>query len=372
MALAPSYVIRLKIFNFPTTLLELVLVVFLIAVFVNHYKNFSKIKSLGKFNLAIGLFVLAGIISVFISPEPVKGLGILKAFIMEPVLLFYAVTLIVSKPQNFFTPIKLLFWASTAVSAFGIIQYKTGLFLPLRFWGNGEEVRRISSIFDYPNALALYLTPLFVLFLVMRFKKFGPLTSMAYALGLAIQALAILLTFSRGAWLAIGLVLVVVLLSHLPIKRVAAGLMVLILLFSVIPLLRNRVILTFNDPSGIARVDLGKAAIVKLKQSPIFGNGLYGFRTTLEEQKFSGEILNYPHNIALNFWIEMGLLGLVSFALIIYWSLREHQQGPTILSLAACAFLGVIIVHGLVDAPYFKNDLALLFWFAISMIHLKK
>jgi putative inorganic carbon (hco3(-)) transporter len=373
LALPPTYLVRFKIINFPTTLLELALVVFLIVVFTIHYKNMPAVlRGLSKFNIAIGLFILAGLISIAVSPEQVRALGLFKAFILEPVLFFYAVKLITAKPEDFIVPLKWLFGITTLISFFGIFQYWTGLFLPLRFWGNGEEVRRISSFFEYPNALALYLAPLFVLFLVLRFKKFGPFTSRIYIAGLIIQALAVLLTFSRGAWLAIGLTLLLVLLIQYPIKKIALGLIAIILIFSVVPPLRGRVIQTFNDPSGFARVDLGKAAITKLKQSPILGNGLYGFRTTLEEQSFKGEVLNYPHNIVLNFWIEMGLLGLLSFVFIIYWSLKKYKQNPTVINLAACAFIAVIVIHGIVDVPYFKNDLALLFWFALSMIHLQK
>jgi hypothetical protein len=33
----------------------------------------------------------------------------------------------------------------------------------------------------------------------------------------------------------------------------------------------------------------------------------------------------------------------------------------------ACAFL-TIIIHGLVDVPYFKNDLAVFFWVLLAIV----
>jgi len=38
------------------------------------------------------------------------------------------------------------------------------------------------------------------------------------------------------------------------------------------------------------------------------------------------------------------------------------------LKLGLLGALVVIIVHGLVDVPYFKNDLSLLFWLIIFLI----
>ncbi|MDO8668319.1 MAG: O-antigen ligase family protein [bacterium] len=125
------------------------------------------------------------------------------------------------------------------------------------------------------------------------------------------------------------------------------------------------------------------------------------------------EIYLYPHNIILNFWSELGLAGLLIFIWIIFkyfWlgisglSLRGANADPSpptdgsgqasqsyeqddrrllrsLQSLAMtdkflllgliCAMV-VIIIHGLVDAPYFKNDLAVMFWLFMAMMSLIK
>ncbi|MBU1870927.1 O-antigen ligase family protein [Patescibacteria group bacterium] len=85
------------------------------------------------------------------------------------------------------------------------------------------------------------------------------------------------------------------------------------------------------------------------------------------------EIYLYPHNIILNFWSELGLAGLLLFIWIIgkyfYLSiinLFEKKNKYLILGLFGAMI--VIVVHGLVDVPYFKNDLAILFWLLIAMM----
>ena len=38
------------------------------------------------------------------------------------------------------------------------------------------------------------------------------------------------------------------------------------------------------------------------------------------------------------------------------------------LTLWAFAYLIYTIIHGLIDTPYFKNDLAIVFWLALAAI----
>ena len=98
------------------------------------------------------------------------------------------------------------------------------------------------------------------------------------------------------------------------------------------------------------------------------------------------EIYLYPHNIILNFWSELGLAGVLLFIWIIgkflviglwdlfgNWKLEignlETQKNKFII-IGSLSAMTAIIVHGLVDVPYFKNDLAVMFWLFIAMMSL--
>jgi putative inorganic carbon (HCO3(-)) transporter len=370
LALLPTYLIRYQILGIPTTFLELMLAVFLIIIFLSNLYNFPYLKKLGSIHWLILTFVVAGIISVFVSPDKHAAIGVFKAFIVEPVLFFYAVSLIIRKPTDLTTPLNLLFLGAIVVSVFGILQYATFIHLPLKFWGTGEEVERIVSVFDYPNALSLYLAPLIAFFLAAFIYDEKILNRRNLVIGLIVMISALILTFSRGAWLALALTIFVLLVNRYPLKRVLTGVCLLTALVFVVPATRQRLFLIARDSSSNARIDLMTAALTKLEQSPILGNGLAGFRTTLAEQNFPGEILNYPHNIFFNFWLEMGILGLISFLGIIIVSARRYLLNKTWYTIAAVAFMFTLIVHGLVDVPYFKNDLSVLFWFVISIFYI--
>ena len=75
----------------------------------------------------------------------------------------------------------------------------------------------------------------------------------------------------------------------------------------------------------------------------------------------------------MNIWVELGLLGLVAFGLlawrIIRMAMREggHKAGPYGLHDVIPFVFFEMTIHGLVDVPYFKNDLALLTWILLAV-----
>ena len=327
-------------------------------------KDLSKIKNLGHINYAVGLFVLAGIISTIVSPAYAKALGQLKAFIIEPVLMFYAIVLTIKTEEQLQKVLQFLFWSAVIISGFGIFQYYSFIHLPLRFWGNGAEVERITSFFDYPNALSLFLAPLIGLFATLWVNRYPLIKNRwVWLVGLLVMTIALLLTFSRGAWAALAVGLFLVLLQKFKAKKVIIPTIVLLVLLALVPGVRLRLGLGISDPSSSAHFDLMRAGIQQITHNPIFGNGLAGFATL----KLGVE---YPHNIILNFWVEMGLLGLVAFGWIIYLVFQQYKKRPQILTFAASIFLLILLIHGLVDVPYFKNDLSILFWFVVAIFYL--
>jgi putative inorganic carbon (hco3(-)) transporter len=372
LGMLPIYALRFSIFNIPTTALELMVGVFLLAVIITNFNSaaWKRIKDLGQINLWIGVFFLAGVISTIVSPEPMRALGQLKAFIIEPVLLFYAATVVFKTSNDLAVPLRFLFWSASLISLFGLIQYWTHLFLPLRFWGYGEEVKRITSVFEYPNALALYLAPLFVFFLALHAKGYNLSKKYWPLVGLFAMAATIILTYSRGAWLGVIAGIAVLVLRQTGVSLRRWGIIGIISLLILSPVLFTRFKTTFHDASSSERMELYRVGVNRILNQPLVGNGLYGFPDSLKKSDYSGEILNYPHNIFLNFWLEMGLLGVISFALLIFFALRQYRRQPTVLKFAAGLFLLVMITHGMVDAPYFKNDLSILFWVILSVFYI--
>ncbi len=374
ISFAPSYLFRFNVAFLPTTLLEVLIVGFLFLTIIRIVKNGSlktsatAIKKLGLLNYAIILFVLAGIISTAVSPEPIKALGLFRAFILEPVLMFYAIILTIKSKQDLNLILQCLFWFVVGVSAFGLFQYQTFIHLPMNFWGFGEEPRRIVSIFAHPNALSLYLAPLFGFFAAIWLNTSVLKHRWLSAAGLVIIFLALILTYSRGAWLGVAVGGLYLLIKKYGFKKILAPTLVVIVLTLAVPSIQSRLALGISDSSSSAHFDLMKIGADKILHNPLIGNGLFGFRTTQSQAGYMGEIHNYPHNLYLSLWVELGLLGLISFAWILNLAFKHYKPDPA--KFAVVVFLVIMLVHGLVDTPYFKNDLALLFWFMLSIFYI--
>jgi len=91
------------------------------------------------------------------------------------------------------------------------------------------------------------------------------------------------------------------------------------------------------------------------------------------------EVYLYPHNIILNFWSELGLAGALLFVWLIgkyfvggfkIWRYFSDREPECYLILGLIGSMTVVVIHGLVDVPYFKNDLAVLFWLLLAMMGL--
>ena len=129
-----------------------------------------------------------------------------------------------------------------------------------------------------------------------------------------------------------------------------------------------------------------------IREHFILGGGLNNFKNAITPyHKYTFfELYLYPHNIFLNTWSELGILGFISFFSIIiiffrknysiytnklddFWkdnatdkniSIIEHQKN---MALIISLSMFTLIIHGLVDVPFFKNDLSVLFWIFIGI-----
>ena len=87
------------------------------------------------------------------------------------------------------------------------------------------------------------------------------------------------------------------------------------------------------------------------------------------------EIYLYPHNLFLNFWSELGILGLLCFLAILFFIIREFKflfKNNQILFWPLLFMWLSWFVQGLVDVPYFKNDLSVLFFIQLGLLLIAK
>jgi len=190
-------------------------------------------------------------------------------------------------------------------------------------------------------------------------------------------ALAILFAVSEGGAIALAAGLLVLGLLLKPLR--ATALSVIIVACLVVSFCRPVTnyavgIYSLRDDSGSVRLIVWRESLAMLADHPVFGAGLSGYSQALapyHQAKYI-EIFMYPHNLVLNFWSEIGLIGLVGFLWIVILAIianvRLVLSGRSgWLAPALLATFAALLVHGLVDVPYFKNDLAMIFWLLIGL-----
>lgn len=392
----PAYLLRFNIGTLPTTLLELhIIIIFLI--WVTHYlkTDWQTIKQIAVNNktlfVFIGLFLLSATVNIFwgsrddahLTYSIFKALGWWRAYFLEPLLLFF---ILIGRSGNNQTDktkinaenlIKFLIFSTVSISLLAIIQKITGNYYPPSLW-NDELNGRVTAFFTSPNAIGLYLAPIIALLAALLVRKNKYITfasAMPYVFLLLIALAAIFFSYSQGAWIALiaGFVLFLVLFGY---KKITFFIIITALIVSfAIPTLKQAIL--FQDQAGRNRLELWNFSIEYLTASPVnfvFGSGLRQFFNEVQKPHYNVkkmERLIYPHNIFLNFWLETGLLGMVSFLGILicafYLAARLFKTNKT-FGAGFLAALTIITIHGLVDVPYFKNDLSVIFWIIMTVL----
>src|SRR3989344_7630291 len=194
--LLPTYQIRFQLGSIPLTFLECMILLLAGAEFFYLAKNEKITQTLKQTfgtnflrSAFIFLFLGAAAISVFMGPDLQKSAGIFKAYFFDAILFYFLVILIIDNEKKLNRLWQILEILITYISIFGIYQFLTLTSLPVSWWAVNVASRRITSLLNHPNALALLLGPV----LAMLFLK--PKKNKLVWLALGFGFLAIYLSF---------------------------------------------------------------------------------------------------------------------------------------------------------------------------------
>jgi len=325
------------------------------------------------FTIPALLFVLAGAISVVAAPSFSAGLGLYRAYIIEPILFAFVLVHSATTARP----------ALLVLAGFGVAGVVVGVANSIvvleALRSNTYDVIQTPPVVIYTaaNALALFLGPLIAVASSLAMYSTDRMIRFASAAFLIIAVPSMLLSFSRGGYLATAAVAVGLALSHRRRVWLLAGTAVVGVLVALIPPIFHRLSVEFQNVNGTTffgragRLELWSAALKMLREHPVFGAGLSGFADRVAPfwNPTHPERFIDPHNILLNFWAETGVLGVIAFTWIMLVAFRVTWRGWRAsgqdwrpIELGVMLAMVAIVVHGLVDVPYFKNDLSLQFW----------
>lgn len=422
-ATLPTYLIRFQVLGLPLTLLEVMILSAFAAWLVNNRKGIvERLKGKEKkhpypFWLEIIALLIISFGALAVAGFSSSALGIWKAYFFEPIILFILVVNALKTDKSRRNLIYSLAFSAFLVSVLAIYQKFTGAFITNDFWA-AESTRRVVSFFPYPNAVGLFLAPIsallisFFFSLPKRSDLHDALKKIFLIITIAFSALAIYFARSEGALIGLAAAIFVFALLAGKKRRFLALSLAFIFVFASLaynPLgdyVKEKA--SLNDLSGQIRLRQWEETMMTLSGPAfILGNGLSGYQESVKPYHQEGifynfdkienfdaltwasstlqkkywqpvEIYLYPHNIFLNFWTELGLIGALLFTWLIFRFLfvsfkvfrqfKKEDDKRRFIALGLMSAMTAILVHGLVDVPYFKNDLSAMFFILLALL----
>lgn len=360
--LLESYLLRFKIGPYPSNLQEILIGLNVMTLLMTI--PFKTILESLKQREIILTFILLTALS-FVTTEIINQLDFirhLKFLFFGSILAFIFLTTFQSDSEKK-QGLKVL---GLGALAFGIFSLAYNL-----FGYNVTPDQRLIGPLDAAVYLAYYLAPFFIFFAIESLENPKEKSNILFAF---ILALLIIATKSMGAigGSILALLIYVFKRSNLALlknKITKASIVILVIVASV-GIVYSKILPTIqtNYSSLDERGEIWQTSAHLLKNPTtwIFGLGYGQFQenyvTNVEKvlgKKPLDFIVLQPHNFLLLFIFQYGILGLIFIILILYkicQNIFHFKNQPSVQNLATFMLL-YFFIHGLIDTPWFKNDL---------------
>ena len=367
----PVYNVRFRVGPLPSTLLEVLILVTAAAYAWTLWSERRMPAARTPYDIPIVLLLVSGIVGIAVAPDHLRALGIYRAYFVEAIAIFYiAVDLVRTREQ--LRTVVVIAAAGSCIFAIGQIAS-----FAIVFAHHAIQIDDPPAFLNTSsNQAALYMEPPLAFAAGFALYPETPRERWIAAGVTALLLAAVVLTLSRGAYVAVAILAVLAVFS-LPGWRLrlwaVGGLVVVAGLILELPFITPR-LATFAHSVAL-RQSIYTQALHMLAQRPIVGAGISGFPIRVAPFRPAGEEIElYPHNLWLTTWSELGLLGVLAFAVIFFgliWrgarALLSNVDVHRALAWGATGSLLLYLVHGMFDSPYWKNDLAVEFWLVAAL-----
>lgn len=242
---------------------------------------------------------------------------------------------------------------------------------------------RIHATFGAPSDFGCYLSAvipfsLTVFFVKLNAKKY---LKFLFLCLFTILFICLMLTVSRGAWFAFvaSILFMCIWIKSLGLLILMIGIFIIITQQFYEPYLKERLTRFFilEEQSSKDRLMIWNVARNMFLSKPWVGVGIGTFMFNFD--KFVTEVypfgIPYAHNCYLQMAAEIGIIGLISFLLIL---VVFFYQGITVLNNKSRSFFWYILMAALasvlgycvqmaVDTNFYSLDLGMLFWMMLGI-----
>lgn len=366
IAAVPLYQARGDIFGLPTTFLELLLGAVILGIlsrlFIKGAPGPKDKVASTSYDRWIALLLFGSLLAALFSGDITEGLGLWRAFFLEPVVFFYAVVTVFTHRD----PKPLL---AGAIGALVVLAIWT-----LALIGDHRAITyddRLLGPYQTANYFSLLLVPLITMVLVWPRREWMAVRAIALLGGLTM----LFFTNSRGGFMALAAA-VIVSLPYLAKRFRMIAISTLVILGVAGGALFGPKILQHNEEQLIsARPVIWREAGQIIKADPLFGIGPGQFQDEFlrrivnnqPESLYVGPQAHNAHNVWLVAWTEWGILAVAALLGIIVSMVLTIKRRFSYWMILPTTLLAAILVHGLVDTSILKNDLAIVFWLAVAL-----
>lgn len=377
--LVPSYIVRLSIFGIPTNALELGIYVVVLVWAIKLLRKKSRWSG-SSFDWWPSLLLLVSLVSILIVSDDKKmSLGLWKGWLLDPILLYFVV-------KNEFKRIVQLAWVR---SGFVFLVAMLGM---IGFWqwltGNIDTTDgRLAVFFSSANYLAMLLVPglivLLAIFLVEKRWRWWELVIW----GIGVWAL-----IATGSYISVVAFVLAAIWLGMAVWRKKTSLLLWVILGGVLVTgmflgtqwgseRMNSMIDLSSRSSVTVRLQVWQTAWALVEKNPVWGIGLGNFEKKYLE--YLPKVVTNPlewrmlhaHNFWLQSWLTVSIFGLLIFGVIIIYNwwlglrLLKRFEGKNWFLYAFLGYLLSLILIGLLDTPYYKNDFSFICWLMIGILN---
>ena len=280
------------------------------------------------------------------------------------ILLFPAALILLRNvPLSRYTAMKMFYIFGIFTAGYGLVQY-------IALYGHHDLEHRITGQSAHVMTLSGLLLPASLVFLVIWISNVRSIVPM---IGVVMTHLALLLTYTRSAWLGWVVAVAVLLILKWP-KALAWAVPLGIVAISLAPLpFFSRVISSFDikQSSNLDRIRMAEAGIEIIKDYPLLGVGpanvkeVYPLYRKHDAPRFR---IPHLHNNMIQLWAERGVLALVAYLFLQVLFLRECARGWSGPS-TTFAQVGVAVAVALATAGMFEFNFGdtEVFWIMLDL-----
>lgn len=328
-------------------------------------------------NKYILLFCLAYAVGTIASVDPAssRNVGLLTIFFT----LFALVSLnSASSRRQLLLTVRIMVFAGVAVSLYGFYQYLFRAGYQSAAWVDDKMFSaiefRVPSTMGNPNMLGQYLVLILPLALALLLGAKRRRERAVWLACCGVMGICLLLTFSRGAWLAVIFAAAVFFIMLRP-KLLLLAPAALAGLYFVMP---AKVIQRFTSIGDLAdrstsyRVSIWRGSLRMLRDHWLqgVGPGSAAFNIVYPAYAYDEIVAPHTHNLLLQFVADAGVTALVLFLLILISYFRRlcaaiHRETDRMGKLLQIAFVSGVLgfmVQAMTDYSFYNYRVMFLFW----------